>query len=73
MLILLQNRKMSNTNYDPMSRLPSLATCKIVLWLIVPIVPAVAQSCKMTPTTTTTTKYVYRIQGFEASETNIVM
>jgi hypothetical protein len=47
-----------------MSRLPSLAACKIVLWLVVPVVAVVAQSCEPTPattTTTTTTVYAYGI------------
>jgi hypothetical protein len=43
-----------------MNRLPSLAACKIVLRLVVPIVAVVAaQSCETTPTTTTTTTTVY--------------
>jgi hypothetical protein len=40
-----------------MNKLPSLAAGKIVLWLVVPIVAVVAQSCETTPATTTTTVY----------------
>jgi hypothetical protein len=43
-----------------MSRLPSLAACKIVLWLVVPIIALIAQSCEPTPATTTTV-YAYGI------------
>jgi hypothetical protein len=45
-----------------MRRLPSLATCKIVLRFIVAIVAVVAQSRDTTPTTTTTV-YAYQNIG----------
>lgn len=55
-----------------MTRLPSLAACKIVLLLVVPIVAVVAQGCDATPTTTTAV-CTYRIEEFGVSEMNIFM